>query len=106
MYIGIDFGISYFVVVVVLDGRLQLIYFGDVIQFCMVVFFFEWVFNLNDFQLMCVMEVEVDVIVYVGCMQYYGLLDVQFCKDVICVVCCQWMEDQVCLVCFVMDDFQ
>lgn len=95
MHIGIDFGTSYSAAAAVLDGRLQMIRFGDATQFRTAVFFPERVPNPNDFQLTRAMEAEVDAIVRAGRMQHHGLSDVQLRKDAIRVVRRQWMEDQI-----------
>lgn len=95
MHIGIDFGTSYSAAAAVLDGKLQLIRFGDATQFRTAVFFPERVPSPDEFQLTPAMEAEVDVMIRAGRMQHAGLSDVQLRKDAIRVVRRQWMEEQV-----------
>jgi hypothetical chaperone protein len=106
MRVGIDFGTSYSAAAAVVDGKVELIRFGDACQFRTAVFFPEQVPNPDDFRLTPALAAQVESIVRAARMQQARGPDAQLRRDAIRVVRRQWMEEQARTAAASIADFQ
>jgi hypothetical chaperone protein len=94
MRIGIDFGTSYSAAAALVDGRLELIRFGDAPQFRTAVFFPEQIPNPEDFQLTPALAAQVESLLRAARQQRAQASDAQLRRDAVRGVRRQWMEEQ------------
>ena len=106
MRIGIDFGTSYSAAAAIVDGRLELVRFGDTQQFRTAVFFPEQVPDPADFELTPMLAARVESIVRSLRMQQAQATEAQLQRDAMRVVRRQWMEEQTRADAVSIADFQ
>lgn len=106
MRIGIDFGTSYSAAAAMIDGRLELVRFGDARQFRTAVFFPEQVPDPADFELTPALAARVESIVRSLRMQHARATEAQLQRDAVRVVRRQWMEEQTRADAVSIADFQ
>ncbi|KRE89212.1 heat-shock protein Hsp70 [Frateuria sp. Soil773] len=106
MRIGIDFGTSYSAAAAIVDGRLELVRFGETKQFRTAVFFPEQVPDPADFELTPALAAQVESIVRSSRMQQGHASEALLRRDALRVVRRQWMEEQTRAGAVSITDFQ